>query len=259
MEDLNHTTPTHIATQSMDDMVFEGKNKSYGAYVLRQNYPRLFLKANLFALSVFVVSVLATYAYEQYWPKSDNSETDAYIPVEFSLIEPPSSAFNANIVVEAKKGQEQNTDDKEMTAVAKDEANKDLNKDKSKDDPKNNKDTASGNNGQGDDENTVHTVVDQAPYFIGGEDAFQEFLISNLQYPDQEMKNRQEGVCTVSFVITKEGMVEQVAVWRASGFQNFDAEALRVIGLCDKRFKPAIKRGKVVKSICRIDITFNLK
>jgi TonB family protein len=61
------------------------------------------------------------------------------------------------------------------------------------------------------------------------------------------------------FVVTQSGAIEDVRVERTSGNDEMDAEAVRVIRKCSKRYKPAKNNGKPVKSIFRIGITFQLE
>src|SRR5688500_1092030 len=49
MADMNH------ATASMDDIVFETRNKNYGAYLLRRNYNKHVTIATVIAISLFIL------------------------------------------------------------------------------------------------------------------------------------------------------------------------------------------------------------
>jgi protein TonB len=249
----------HIAKQGMDDIVFEGRNKKYGAFILRKNYSKNLRNAVTIAFCTFVFSILTPQIIKKIWSETEEEPME-YVQYNVTLLEPPSSGFNSNIAPKQKSEKSaESSENKEIKAVKDPVSNTDP-KDKKKDQGTNKADSSNNQNQDGENnDNYVHTVVDQAPYFIGGEDAFQDFLYNNLVYPENEKNNHDQGVCSVSFVVTKEGIVENVKVWRTSGFQSFNEEALRVIKLCNNKFRPALKRGKAVKSICRIDITFNLK
>lgn len=48
---------------SLDEIVFENRNKEYGAYDLRQKYKRLLTRAFILGTTIFVVGVAAPFAY----------------------------------------------------------------------------------------------------------------------------------------------------------------------------------------------------
>jgi protein TonB len=253
---------TNIAEHGMDDIVFEGRNKKYGAFILRKAYPKNLRNAVIIAFCSFIFSLLTPQLIKKIWQETEEEPLE-YVHYNVTLLDPPSSGFKSNVAPKPKtEDPAESSENKEMEAAKnlvsspdskdKKDNKKDLGTDKS---DSSNTDNQTGEN----NDNYVHTSVDQAPYFIGGEDAFQDFLSNHLVYPEKEKNNSDQGVCSVSFVVTKEGLVENVKVWRTSGFQSFNEEALRVIKLCNTKFKPALKRGKAVKSICRIDITFNLR
>lgn len=50
-----------ILTADLDDLVFEGRNKSYGAYFLRRNYKKNLTMALLFSLFIYVAGFGAPY------------------------------------------------------------------------------------------------------------------------------------------------------------------------------------------------------
>ena len=50
-------TNAQLATASLDDIVFDGRNQTYGAYLLRQLYQRHLLRALLIALSLLALIV----------------------------------------------------------------------------------------------------------------------------------------------------------------------------------------------------------
>lgn len=248
-------------SKQMDDIVFEGRNKDYGAYVLRNKYPKNLKRAVFIAFGCFIILSLAPKIKRIFINNSDDSPVEYYREIEVTLMQPPSSGDKPNVILKSKQAQESSAPvEKEVKATNKEEAEAQKKaQDEKNDKNKTNKDSSSSAGPNGDKNgDQVYTNVDRSPYFIGGEDAFFEFLKTNTQYPENEKKNEDEGICALSFVVTIDGQVEKIKVVRSSGFKSFDEEAIRVIQLCNNKFKAAIKNGKPVKSICRIDITFNL-
>jgi protein TonB len=248
-------------SKQMDDIVFEGRNKDYGAYVLRNKYPKNLKRAIFIAFGCFVFLSIAPKIKRLFFTSTDDTPLEYYREMEVVLMQPPSSGDKPNVILKSKKNQESSSsEEKEIKASSKEEAEAQKKaQDQKNDKNKTNKDSSSSAGPNGDKNgDQVYTNVDRSPYFIGGEDAFFEFLKTNTVYPENEKKNEDEGVCALSFVVTVDGQVERIKVVRSSGFKSFDEEAIRVIQLCNYKFKAAIKAGKPVKSICRIDITFNL-
>ena len=250
-----------MSTQ-MDDIVFEGRNKDYGAYVLRNKYPKNLKRSIVIAFGCFILISISPKIKRIFFDSTEENPLEYYREIEVNLMQPPSSGDKPNVILKSKKQEASSAaEEKELKAANKEE----IEKEKKRQDlinaqNKANKDSGSrsadpNSNKDGD---PIYTNVDRSPYFIGGEDAFFEFLKTNTQYPDNEKKNEDEGICALSFVVTIDGQVEKIKVVRSSGFKSFDEEAIRVIQLCNNKFKAAIKAGKPVKSICRIDITFNL-
>jgi len=249
-------------SKQMDDIVFEGRNKDYGAYVLRNKYPKNLKRAIFIAFGCFILLSLAPKIKRIFFDSEEDKPIEYYTQCEYVLIQPPSSGDKPNVILKSKQAQaNSSSEEKEIKATNKEEAEQE----KKKKDDKNaqNKTDKDSSNSSSDpngkkDGDPIYTNVDRSPYFIGGEDAFFEFLKTNTQYPEAEKNNEDEGICGLSFVVTIDGQVEKIKVVRSSGFKSFDQEAIRVIQLCNNKFKAAIKNGKPVKSICRIDITFNL-
>ena len=248
-------------SKQMDDIVFEGRNKDYGAFVLRTKYPKNLKRATFIAFGCFILLCITPKIKRILMDDSNDTPVEYYKEIEVTLMQPPSSGDKPNIILKSRQTQPSPApEEREIKATNKEEAEaQKKNQDAKKDKNKTNKDSINTTGSAGSkDGDEVYTSVDRSPYFIGGEDAFFEFLKTNTQYPETEKTNEDEGVCALSFLVTIDGQVDKIKVVRSSGFKSFDEEAIRVIQLCNYKFKAAIKNGKPVKSICRIDITFNL-
>lgn len=103
---------------------------------------------------------------------------------------------------------------------------------------------------------SVYTVVDKAPRFIGKPSRIDRFISENIVYPDDAWMEGVEGVVTVSFVVTSEGQLMDAKV--ESGVDPLlDMEALRVVELMQS-WKPAKKDGEDVHSRVVLPVSFVL-
>ncbi|UOQ81064.1 hypothetical protein [Hymenobacter sp. 5414T-23] len=62
------TNTTHTPLLSLDDIVFEGRNKAYGAYVLRRIYGRHLYTAVLLATALTALLIAFPILIQHFWP-----------------------------------------------------------------------------------------------------------------------------------------------------------------------------------------------
>jgi len=105
--------------------------------------------------------------------------------------------------------------------------------------------------------NLIYTSVEEVPQFIGGMDAFQNYLKNNLNYPPLAMKNGTQGKVIVSFIVERNGKLTQVKVSRGIG-DDCDEEALRLIKKTAKNWIPGKQNGIAVRTAYSIPINFIL-
>ena len=60
-----------IVAQSLDDIIFENRNKAYGAYYLRHIYEKNIRIATIIASVIFVLAISAPLIYKLIKPKDD--------------------------------------------------------------------------------------------------------------------------------------------------------------------------------------------
>lgn len=82
-----------------------------------------------------------------------------------------------------------------------------------------------------------------------------EFIKSHLQYPEDAMEQRIEGVVTVAYQVSDEGVVENPTVIKGL-CPSCDAEAVRLVKLL--QYGKAHNRGVRLKSNCKVNIKFQL-
>ncbi|MCR5496975.1 MAG: energy transducer TonB [Paludibacteraceae bacterium] len=97
---------------------------------------------------------------------------------------------------------------------------------------------------------------DRAASFPGGNDALASYLQTNVTYPESAMKNNEIGKVFVSFVVEKDGSIQNVKVEKGVS-SILDEEAMRVVRNMPK-WIPAMKDGKEVRTSLTLPIVFHL-
>lgn len=106
------------------------------------------------------------------------------------------------------------------------------------------------------EEDTVYQIVEQMPQYTGGEEAMMKYVSENIKYPQAAKDKNIAGRVFVSFVVEKDGSVNEVKVMRGIG-GGCDEEAVRVIKGMPK-WKPGIQKGKPVRVSYMMPINFKL-
>ncbi|MCQ2326506.1 MAG: energy transducer TonB [Bacteroidales bacterium] len=120
---------------------------------------------------------------------------------------------------------------------------------------KNKQDSVVINNDTTDDDVTF-VVLEEYPEFPGGMEALMDFLSKNIKYPEAAKEQGIEGRVFVTFVVEKNGSVNNVKVVRDIG-GGCGEEAARVVKMMPK-WKPGKQNGKVVRTQFNLPIKFSL-
>ena len=105
--------------------------------------------------------------------------------------------------------------------------------------------------------NMVFDVVEVMPQFPGGQIAMMKYIMENMKYPEQAMKEGIQGRVTVSFIVEKDGRVSNVRLLR-SVQPLLDKEAIRVVKSMPK-WSPGKQKGKPVRVRFNLPVMFKLK
>jgi periplasmic protein TonB len=107
-----------------------------------------------------------------------------------------------------------------------------------------------------EDENQVFTKVEVEAKFPGGEKEWKRFLERNLEANVPVDNNAPEGTYTVTvqFIVDKEGNISDVRALSSHGY-GMEDEAIRVIKK-GPRWEPAVQNGRQVKAYRKQPITF---
>ena len=277
-----------LSSREWCDLVFEGKNKDFGAYEMRTTSVKRHNKAVLYtiigavlvvALAVSIAKVQEYIAERQLADQAEQEEvlidmeTNEPDEPEQERLEQPEPEVLPEEVLKSVKVTE--------LAIVEDEKVKSEDEIKNQDELKET-DTAFGqkDNDKGtEDRNVTKTLkdevvvekkteikqekeeifksVEQMPTFPGGYAALMKYLSSHIQYPTAAAEKGIDGKVIVQFVVTKTGKVGEVKVVRSKD-RDLDAEAVRVCrSLPD--FIPGRQNGQPVSVWYTLPVTFKLQ
>ncbi|MBB6109264.1 energy transducer TonB [Mucilaginibacter lappiensis] len=261
------------------DLVFDHRNKEYGAYDLRKNYGRTMSKAiglSFIAVAALIVASFVFRAKQQEVVKMVPVTLDIkkiLPPVEAKLkksdppksVDPPAPAVPVKTTAIPTTVRPDN-DPRTVDPPAIDKIEGAIG-------PANIDGPAKGSDnvldqgkgpGGGSGEGTAPTnnnIVDVGglevmPEPVGGAAAWAKFLQKNLRFPGVAQDAGVSGRVIMSFVIEKDGSLSNIKVERGAGY-GFDEEALRVLKLA-KAWKPGIQNNQPVRVRYTIPINFQL-
>ena len=268
------------------DLVFEKKNKAYGAYQLRKGTAGRNIKA-LIILLITALLIGGFLAYKVIQQQKD-AERQAYMEqMELSKLKEQAKREKKEqpkieAKVEPKKVVEQVRETQKYTApvIKKDELVNDENQLKQAEDL--DKDVAVGAKDQeGVKDRTVEAirndiavnvpkeepkqevaqivfdVVEQMPMFPGGPAALKEYLAKNVKYPIPAQENGISGRVVISFVVETDGSITQVQVAKPVD-PLLDKEAARVVSSMPK-WVPGQQNGQKVRVKYNVPVNFKLQ
>lgn len=106
-----------------------------------------------------------------------------------------------------------------------------------------------------DDAEIIFTKVEIESSYPGGSTAWGRFLNKSLPYPQEAADNGIQGTVSIQFIVDKEGNVSEVTA--TSGPEELRNAAVTAIKKSGK-WEPAIQNGKKVKSYKTQPVTFRL-
>jgi protein TonB len=251
-----------------DDLLFETRNRDYGAYQLRKRYNSVIVAGIILACLLVTSAVVLPFIIS---PHSDKVVAGgiSFVQVQMDNLEPPID----EIVVppppppaEAAKMQEivkyvppvvvdtvlplettQQTADEVLAQPSTDIV-------------------VAGGTGTGDDllsgQDGIETddaffIVEVMPSFKGGDiNKFREWVMRRTNYPQAAVDNRIEGKVYLTFIVETDGAVSNVTVVRGVD-PLIDKEAVRTIQASPK-WSPGLQRGQPVRVRYSMSLSFSL-
>ncbi|GAB3757433.1 energy transducer TonB [Spirosoma pomorum] len=267
---------------TLDDIVFANRNKAYGAYALRTEYPKIVTRALLIGGAIFILGVLTPTIITALAPEEDEQamvevnlvnlpppppidpneppppppppvempkvNTVKFLPPEVKPDQevpeetPPPAVEELKEAVAAEKTQVGDPNAEEVIAAPEASAAPTRVEVAVEAAPK---------------EEQVFTVVEQQPEFNGGMAALGQYLSKNLRYPAAAQRANVAGRVFVSFVVNTDGSIQDVSVLKGLGFGT-DEEAIRVIKAMPK-WRPGKQSGRPVRVKYNLPINFTLE
>ena len=262
--------PELILKSDVLDIVFENKNKGYGAYELRKYYNNRLLRSIGITLIVAVVFALL-----QSWKVPHKHVTVSLVPADAILrsIEIPKDEQKKpepKYHPPTDKAQVQLTDhiktvQQTVTPLATVE---DLDKSIISNITKTGVDVEPGVTIAPPSQGKVESKTDETvvtaepailekseimPEFPGGHDAFIKFMQRNINSP-ADLEEGQKMMVMARFVVDTEGNIVNIDISQR-GRRDLDAEVLRVIKKMPK-WKPGIQNGRKVAVYFNLPVTF---
>jgi periplasmic protein TonB len=259
------------------ELVFEGKNKSFGAYVMRQSSSKRHNRAMLIVTITAILILCAPALIKIITPKKDNfkvTEVTALSKLppaetksnnEVKKIDTPPPALKSSIKFTApiiKKDEEVSEEDeiKSQDQLMKNTSTISI-ADVKGNDEINGKDIADiqaiSNEPEKKDVEQVYTYVEQPPSFPGGEAELANYLIENIKYPQEARETGVQGKVYLSFIVGKNGDITDVKVVRSLHYLC-DKEAMRVVKSMP-RWTPGKQNGHNVTVQFTLPVVFQLK
>ena len=268
-------TTNQILTASFLDILFENRNKEYGAYIIRKEYPKNLMKALglmvllVFAISFYVMSrpskpvvrIIPIYIKPDHVLENIKVKKPVELQKQQRTVpsQPPTRVDRQIVIVPDDKGIKNPVIDRTDTLAYV---------------PGSTNSPGSGNNGQNYVQGTTSTVTtiisdpptvveppapaildfsQVRPEFPGGSDAWINYLQRMLRVPD-DLEAGDRKTVLVKFVVNADGDVTDATVIKSGG-NAFDKEVLRVISRMPK-WKPGKQNGKAVAVYFTQPITF---
>lgn len=269
-----------ILSANFLDILFEGRNKDYGAYDLRKSYPKRLLTAIIVAASLAGFLLLMSFSLPALAGKGtkETGEVIELVNAKNEVIPPPPKPITPPPKVEVKKIQLDRFTPPKF--VPEDQIE---DKDKIKD-PEEMVNVSDQNQvGErievplpvpgGDDkgkviepppapgpqqaEDKIYSKVEISAKYSGN---WKDFLEKNLAYPTDASENGQSGVVYIEFVVDREGNVSNLHVAENSPVKapSLVAEAIRVIRKSSGKWNPGIQNDMKVPSYHQQPINFVL-
>ncbi|WP_268847627.1 energy transducer TonB [Flavobacterium aestivum] len=259
------------------DLVFENRNKEYGAYPLRQENTKTSLTA-LFTGALLLTSAISLPMVYNYLNPEHRIAPSIPLDTPVTLVDlttyvPPKTEVEKTVMPEIKRPitENINTDTKLINpeivhsdlATTEIATNVEL-----KNTTSNNTEgavstgldttaptgTSTGVSTPSVPDNTIvsSAVLDKMPEFPGGIKKFYTYVGNNFEKP--ELESESEIRVNVSFVIEKDGSMTDIKVLKDPGY-GLGTEAIRVLKSLKTKWAPGMIEGKAVRTAYNLPIT----
>ncbi len=283
-------TQVNLSSREWCDLVFEGKNKDFGAYVIRTESPRRHNQAVLLTVIGAIIFGLITFGFmkaNQYLDERSLADQGEQIAVTIEMPQEAEEPKLKNELVEPEEPQVQEEVSQKTIKVTELQIVEDKNVNPEDEIVTVDEQMATDANvgsvtnpyGSTDKNifqevkdkvvveedkpaaemptNQVFQAVEQMPQFPGGQEALIKYLSSHINYPPMAAENNVQGRVVVQFIVDKTGKVGEVTVVRSVD-KELDKEAVRVCKSLPK-FTPGRQNGQAVSVWYTLPVSFKLQ
>lgn len=283
-----------LTSKEWRDLVFEGKNKEFGAYDLRKKSP----KRHIVAIVATVAGLLVLGAIIWGWTSYSNKKAE-----EEALAKAAEMAALANQVEEAQE-EEQEEEIEEIkyeepeevveeavaaqmvTEISIEDVVDKEREVKTVEEVQSNEAQIGAVNQEGKidisqindkvkevvvapvapkvepvvkkpEPEKIFEAVEQQAQFPGGQAALMKWLSNNIKYPELAQQNNVEGRVTVKFTVEKDGSISNPVIAKGVD-KDLDREAIRVVKKMPK-WQPGKNNGVAVRSYFYLPVVFKLQ
>lgn len=251
--------------KSFNELIFENRNKEYGAYEIRNTYNETITKSLGITLGGVALLVLLFV----YLSKTDVKEK---LVIDTNII-PQISEWIEVKIKEPEKVETAEVKPKDPLPPKTDNLNLSVtdNKDKQDVKPVDQMNVGAKQNDKGTDSastevklpphtdppkenNNIEKFVSEMPEFNGD---IYKFIRENLKYPQIAVENGTQGTVGLAFVIEKDGSIGEISILGRVA-DGCTEEAIRVVKMMP-RWKPGRNHGELVRVSYNLPIKFRLK
>lgn len=261
--------------QSLDEIVFQNRNKNYGAYALRREEGSMLGKAMFFGISIFVVLGITPLIIAgmdttvantpegsgPLWvPVPEVVVPEKVIPAAAKPVETSVQTYNTSVVVPKRDAVESPAAEINRTQAVPGLQDTPGNPPVTQYSPPavvpGNSVVPAQTAPPVADPNAIPVRVDVMADFQGGIQAFRKKVIQNFN-GDAYVGSGEKISAVVTFVVEKDGTISAV---KASGKDpEFNREAEKAVVSAKGKWKPAVLDGQKVRSHFRIPITMQFE
>lgn len=268
-----------VSQRDMLDIVFAHRNRAYGAYQLRREYPNNLLKALGLGMLLMLVLLLAPKimaAFAGLTPEKEHGEpsdkgwimtrVEVKPPPTIKTAPPPKATVAYKPPVVAPDQEVDETPVQDMQAVLDDGRDIGAQTVEGPDDtpptldPPGNGTAVMELPASPEDDHPVDPfVVSRMPSFPGGDAEMFRWIAKNLNYPEQARETGVSGPVVLQFLVAKDGTIQDIQVVKTpAGGAVLGREAVRVVQSMP-RWTPGEHNGKPVKVKFTLPLRFNLQ
>jgi len=266
-----------ILTADILDLVFEGRNKEYGAYNLRKTYNKRITRALIITASVAFLAIGGSLLASNIKGKKDGKVklqeiTLAEVKQEEKKIIPPPppppkveppkvemKQFTPPVIKKDEEVEKPPPPQEELKEAKIDVVNQEGIKDENIAPVVIDEGKQIVEEKKEDDENKIFDKVEIEAKFPGGDSKWRQYLERNCNASVATDQGAPEGTYTtlIQFVVDKEGNISDVRAMTNHGY-GMEEEAMRAIKKGPK-WEPAVQNGRQVKAYRKQPITFQVQ